>query len=245
MDRFISDGSGGSPIIDSAGNYLDTYQIINGARHYYNPSINYVNYGFGRVPIGGPTGRDLTDYAQNALTAAPTPAQYKFSFDTIGQVIFRSIGHCRLPIRTIWAKGVNESGDSTISNTQTFAGALCMPIDALEDIEVFRIWDGGNNIFNDGDVIAPAGWSPDDATLLSTSLANLRIYPGDESQLPDSLIVADKGASLTNAFRGIRYLIFIDYPIREGGIPQLSVEVRRTNPDEADTIAVEFFGGVS
>ncbi len=231
----------------------DTYETINGARHYYDPTLNYVDYGFGRVPIGAglldPT-TTAGGYGSGDISA-PTPAQFKFVFDTIGQTIFRSIGHCRLPLRTIWAEGINASGDVSISNTQTFAAALCEPIDPLEEGEIFAIWDGGSVIFDSSGPATPAGWTPDDAALLATSLANIVIYPGDETQLPASLIVADKGADKTNAFRGLRYIIFPDYPIgggggtSGGGLPQLSAGWLRTNPQPAGDGAAEFFDGAT
>jgi hypothetical protein len=233
------------------GDYLNSYQLINGARHQWDPTVNYVNYGFGRVPIGETQGRDVNGLLDQSVTPAPTPPQFKFTFDTIGQVIFRSIGHCRLPLRTLWALGINESGDVSISNTQTFAAAICAPIDPLEEGEIFAIWDGGSQTFNSSGVITPAGWTPEDAALLATSLANVVIFPGDEAQLPASLIVADKGADKTNAFRGIRYLIFPDYPIngggRGGGLPQLSVGWQRTNdePPNAEFGGVEFLPGAT
>jgi hypothetical protein len=239
-----------------------TYQTINGARHYYDPTQNYALRDGVRYPIGQPSspslaGTALAGSVSNALTPAPTPPQFLFTFDTIGQVILRSIGHCRLPLRTIWAQGVNESGDSSTSNTQTFAAALCAPIDPLEEGEIFAIWNGGSQVFNSGGVITPAGWTPADAALLAASLANVEIFPGDEAQLPASLIVADKGADKTNAFRGIRYLIFPNYPVNGGsgggGIPQLSVGWQRTNDggdptDDGkpkDFGAVEFLPGAS
>lgn len=241
----------GSPSIDAAGNYLDTYQTINGARHYYNPTQNYVDYGFGRVLIGPPPRLGSTSDQSTSVNPAPAPAHFQYTFDTIGQVIFRSIGHCRLPLRTIWAQGINASGDTSISSTQTFAAALCAPIDPLEEGEIFAIWSGGSNIYNTSGVVTPDGWTPEDAALLATSLANVVIFPGDEAQLPASLIVADKGAERTNAFRGIRYLIFPDYPIGGGGgsgIPQLSVGWSRTNDGqepEQETAAVEFLPGAT
>lgn len=176
-------------------------------------------------------------------SAAGTPPQYQFVFDTIGQVIFRSIGHCRLPLRTIWTKGINESGDILISNTMTFAAALCAPIDPDEDGDIISLWDGNSVIYASGGFVAPPGWTPEDQALLAASIANMVVYPGTETQLPAPLIVADKGAAKTNAFRGIRYVIFIDYPIRNG-IPRLSAGYRRNNePEEEDTGAVEFLAG--
>lgn len=223
-----------------------TYQTVNGARQYSDPTQNYVNYGFGRVPIGDPLAglQGLLGGGNTGVSPAPAPPHFKFTFDTIGQVIYRSIGNCRLPLRTIWAKGISESGDSAISNTQTFASAVCSPIDPLEEGEIFSFWDGGDVIFNTDGVVIPAGWTPEDAALLAASLSNVVTFPGNESQLPADLIVADKGADRTNAFRRIRYFIFPDYPIRDGGIPQLSVGWARTSPeDDTDTGAVEFLAG--
>ncbi len=118
-----------------------------------------------------------------------------------------------------------------------------MPIDPDEEGEVFSVWDGGTLVQNEGGVVVPAGWTPEDAALLVASLAAIVIYPGNETQLPDPLIVADKGADKTNAFRGMRYIVIPDYPIAGNGLPQLSVGFRRTNEQPPDTGAVEFLAG--
>lgn len=215
--------------------YYHTYQLFDGGRHYMMPFP-----GFG----------SLTPQSAAPAPAAPLPPYAQISFDTIGQTIARSIGHCRLALHPIWARGIAESGDTAISNTQTFAAAICAPIDPLETGEIFGVWDGGIQVQNEGGVIAPIGWTTDDVALLTASLAGMTIYPGDEAQLPDPLIVADKGADKTNAFRGIRYIVLPDYPIngRGGGsgLPQLSVGFKRTNDGEEpeeDTGAVEFLDG--
>ncbi len=220
-------------------NYYSTYQTINGARYYLLP--------YPTSALAGPARTASNTSASNA--PAPPPPQFQFTFDTIGQVIFRSIGSCRLPLRTIWAEGINESGDTLVSNTLTFAAALCAPIDPDEEGQIFKIWDGGSVIYDTTGAVAPVGWSPADAALLAASIANIVIYPGTETQLPAPLIVADKGADKTNAFRGIRYIIFPDYPIGGGGgasgsgIPQLSIGFQRTNAPADDDGAVEFFVG--
>ncbi len=220
-------------------NYYNTYQTINGARHYLLP--------FPVSSLSGAIGSNAAAPVSN--TPAPPPPQFQFTFDTIGQVIFRSIGNCRLPIRTIWAQGVVASGATSTSNTQTFAGAVCAPIDPDEQGFIFEIWDGGNLIFNSSGVVIPPSWSPANAALLATSLANIVVYPGDESQLPAPLIVADKGANVTNAFRGIRYIIFPDYPIGGSGgngIPQISVAFSPgVAPPTSSFTAVEFYDGAT
>lgn len=210
--------------------YYSTYQLIDGAKRYLSP------YPYDALA------------SVNTNTNAPPPPQFqnRITFDTIGQVIFRSIGHCRLPLKVIWAQGINESGDVTVSNTQTFAAALCAPIDPSEEIDIFSIWDAGSRVYDLTGALAPIGWTPEDIALLAASLSGILIYPGDESQLPAPLIVADKGASLTNAFRGLRYMIFPDYPIRGNGLPQLSVVIERTNAQPStDDGAVDFLAGSS
>ncbi len=218
--------------------YYQSYQMIDGVPHYIGkqPAFNF--HGTSETFIGAPT-----------VAPAPLPPHLQITFDTIGQVIPRSIGHCRLALHPIWARGIVESGDEAVSNTQTYAAALCMPIDPLEEGEVFGVWDSGNLVMNEGGVVVPVGWTSGDAALLTTSLAGMVIYPGDEAQLPNSLIVADKGADKTNAFRGMRYIVLPDYPINGGGrgggdgLPPLSVGFRRTNDGEEPTDAVEFVAG--
>jgi len=243
-----------------SGNPADNWQTIDGARHVADPNANYWTINGVRHPLFPQQSRlDFGTTSVPAVTPAPTPPQFKFTFDTIGQTIVRSIGHCRLRLVPIWAQGISESGDTSISSTQTFAGALSAPIDPLEDGEIFAVWDGGTQVLNSGGVITPAGWTPEDAALLAASLAGVVIYPGDEAQLPAPLIVADKGADKTNAFRGIRYVIVPNYPINgggrgSGGLPQLSVGWQRTKDGgetkqqqrdrDRDFDAVEFAAGL-
>ncbi len=181
-------------------------------------------------------------YNGGAVTPAAPPPQFQFSFDTTGQVIPRSIGTVRLPIKPIWVLGIVESGDPAISNTQTFAGAVCAPIDEDEEGEVGRYWAGGSLIYDAGGAVQPAGMTDADFALLTASLSSVVMYPGNETQLPDPTIVLDKGADRTNAFRGIRYFVFPNYPV-SNGLPQLSVEFSRTNEQTADTGAVDFLTG--
>ncbi len=211
---------------------------------------------FGPMSGGGGYGDGGGAVAPASSTGpAPVPPHLRINFDTIGQTIVESIGHCRLPLRPIWAEGIVESGDETVSPTQTFAGALCAPIDPDEDGDIFSIWDSDKLVYNSGSVVSPLGWSDADVALLAASLSAITIYPGDEAQLPDSRIVADKGTARTNAFRGLRYVIVPFYPIfgggsgsgsSAGGLPSLSVGFRRSTdggePEESSD-AIEFAPG--
>lgn len=208
-----------------------------------------------RLPEGG----GYVQYAVNPNYAAPvasttqtTPAplapQFTFTFDTIGQVIARSIGHCTLPLRIIWAQGINQSGDTTTAPTLTFAAALCAPLDPGEEGVIGAIYAGSTILFDptQGGVVIPDGTSDTNAALLQDAINNAIIYPGDEQQLPSPLIQSDKGVDLTNAFRGLRYIIFPNYPLGVGSINALQVQWQRTNSLSTSTYspaAVEFAAG--
>lgn len=71
------------------------------------------------------------------------------------------------------------------------------------------------------------------------SAYTLRVYRGDEQQQPDSLLVAQHGASFTPAYRGTCYVVFQDLPLAEWGnqLPNLSFEVTQTYPDLVLTTA--------
>lgn len=82
--------------------------------------------------------------------ATVTPPHYRITFDAIGQTIYRSIGHCRLPLRTIWAQGINWPGapEDVTSPTLTFAAALCAPFDPTETGQVQVMLAGSNVIYD-------------------------------------------------------------------------------------------------
>lgn len=64
---------------------------------------------------------------------------------------------------------------------------------------------------------------------------NLRVYTGDEAQLPDPKIEAVEGAGNAPAYRGVAYVVIEDLPLGDFGnrVPQLSFEVIR--PAQPDT----------
>jgi hypothetical protein len=176
------------------------------------------------------------------------------TFDTIGQTIYSTLGHCRLPFRYIWVQGLDAFGDVLTSDSLTFAAALCEPIDPLEDGESFSIFEGAQQVFNlvDG-ITPPVNWDPLRQALLLAALATAVIYPGTEGQDPDPTITADKGADVVSANRGLRYIVIQDYP--SIGLPALSLVWQRTNdnsgggsgkkPKPSSGGAVEFLPGSS
>ncbi len=66
-----------------------------------------------------------------------------------------------------------------------------------------------------------------DGKLLNQNDYTIRVYRGDENQLPDSLIEAKQGAGNAPSYRGLAYIVFERLPLERFGnrIPQIAVEV--------------------
>lgn len=133
-----------------------------------------------------------------------------------GQPIARLWGQMRLPGHVIWASPVEEithrhragkgAGPSVseISYRMSFALALCEgPISG-----VGRVWADGEEV--------------------AAEDINLRVYLGDEAQMPDPVIAAREGEAAP-AYRGIAYVVIEELGLERWGnrVPQLSFEVTR------------------
>ncbi|MFQ5567135.1 MAG: glycoside hydrolase TIM-barrel-like domain-containing protein, partial [Paracoccaceae bacterium] len=93
-----------------------------------------------------------------------------------------------------------------------------------------------------------------DGKLLATEDLEMRVYPGDENQLPDPKIEAVEGVGNVPAYRGLAYVVFEDLPLEAFGnrIPQLNFEVFRsaaslvgTGSPEAGTPLKQLVRGVA
>lgn len=125
----------------------------------------------------------------------------------------------------IWARAIEErrserkaggkGGPVQVSYSYygTFAIDLCEGPMAT----VVRIWADTKLIFD-----ASAGTD----TIRSPGV-QFRFYPGNETQLPDSIIEADKGVGEVPAYRGSCYLVFDSLPLADYGnrIPNIRAEV--------------------
>lgn len=148
---------------------------------------------------------------------------------TYGKMVPIVYGAMRLGGNIIWSRPIKEVATPTTSSvgggkgggggrvsqsTTTYnyfvsvAVAICEgPIDS-----VLRIWA--------------------DTKQLDLSQYTIRMYLGDEAQLPDSLMQSFDGADKTPAYRGIAYVMFEDFPLAEFGnrIPNFTFEVQRKMP---------------
>lgn len=113
-------------------------------------------------------------------------------------------------------KGGPQTKTNTASYYATFAVGLCEgPIDGVR-----RIWIG-NQLWYD------AGSSDVAAIIASNASAqNFTLYLGTDTQLPDPLIQADKGAANVPAYRGLAYLVFDRLPLAAYSNSLLGAQVK-------------------
>ncbi len=127
-------------------------------------------------------------------------------------------GRMRVGGQVIWAtefaenvtrrrsgKGAPRPKVNEFSYSVSLAIALCEG----EILRVGRIWADGNEI------------SPRDL--------NMRVYVGNETQLPDAKIEAVEGAGTAPAYRGLAYVVIEDLALAPYGnrVPQFTMEVMR------------------
>ncbi len=133
-----------------------------------------------------------------------------------GNPVPRLWGQMRVPGHCIWAsplvevrkkQGGGKGSAPSVTNISyrlSFALALCEgPI-----LGVGRIWADGEEV--------------------SADELNMRVYTGDEAQLPDPAIAAQEGDQAP-AYRGIAYVVIEDLGLEKWSnrVPQLSFEVTR------------------
>lgn len=140
-----------------------------------------------------------------------------------GSAIPQVWGRYRLPGQVIWATrfredrkrrgGGGKGGGGTTITEYSYSVSLALALCEGPILHVGRIWADGNEI-------SPASLS-------------IRVYTGDESQLPDPLIEAVEGAGKAGAYRGTAYVVIEDLPLGRFGnrVPQFSFEVVRNTAD--------------
>lgn len=109
-------------------------------------------------------------------------------------------------------KGSPVQSQTTFSYTQSIGIGLSEPINELR-----RIWENGQLVYDE----RPHQPDEDSATYTARKAASDKykttfvLYKGDEAQLPDPTIEADKGVGLVPAYRGLAYIMFPDRGLRD------------------------------
>lgn len=185
--------------------------------------------------IGATIGRSIDSKLLGSGSAPVETARvdrFRLTGASEGAPIPQLYGRARLSGQVIWATRFKEHSETTggggkggapsqpevtsYSYTVSLAIALCEG----EITRVGRVWADGNEI--------------------ALKDLNMRVYPGDETQLPDPKIEASMGAGKAPAYRGTAYVVLEDLELGQFGnrVPQFSFEVVRPEPaDQVPEIA--------
>ena len=139
-----------------------------------------------------------------------------------GMPVARIWGQMRVPGHVIWTSPLQEiatsdevggKGAPTTRVTQIgYRVSVAMALCEGRILGVGRVWADGEEI--------------------AARDLNMRVYPGDDAQLPDPAIAAQHGAE-TPAYRGIAYVVLENLGLERWGnrMPQLTFEVTRPAQD--------------
>ncbi len=199
-------------------------------------------------PIGGMIGRalgavagsfiDQQMFGTSRTVKGPRLSDLRVMTSSEGAPVPRLWGRMRVAGQVIWATDFEERRQTesqggkggggrrnkvkTYSYYANFAVALCEgEIDGIG-----RVWADGKP-FDLSEVTA-------------------RLHTGNETQEPDSLILAREGQGRAPAYRGVAYIVFEGLPLADFGnrLPQLSFEViRSAGGAEAELRAVSIIPG--
>lgn len=161
------------------------------------------------------------------VTEGPRLGDASVSASTYGLAIALGYGTIRLGGNMIWSSGIRETensvsgggkggGASHVQKTYSYFSSFALAFAGIEADRVLRIWADGNIIYD----------ASGTATVRKAGL-RFRFYPGSETQLPDSLMEADKGEGQVPAHRGLCYIVFDDLPLTDFGnrIPNITAEI--------------------
>lgn len=193
--------------------------------------------------IGGPTGARLGFTAGSILGNVLFPADsgggregprlgdLQVSASTYGQPIPKAYGTVRLAGNCFWATPLKEvrnvsressggkggTSQSSTSTTYSYFADFALAFAEGQADDVIRIWADGKLIYDKSGT----------GSLVRKSGLKFRFYGGSETQLPDSIMEADKGVGNVPAHRGLVYIVFDDLPLADFGNrrPQITAEI--------------------
>ena len=172
--------------------------------------------------IGGAIGTAI-DPPKGPNIEGPRLSDLSQQTSAFGLTIPRLYGSCAIAGNVFWIENnalkevskTSEQGGKGGGGTEvteysyfaTFALGLCEgPIAGVR-----RIWCNGK-------LIADLGSSDFESSLATSFVADgFRIYLGDDSQLPDPRMQAALGTANTPAYRGLAYIVFDDFALKDYG----------------------------
>ncbi len=148
-----------------------------------------------------------------------------------GEAITLGFGTVRVSGNIIWGEKIREEkvtetssaggkgggGQKTVNTTFFYFVNLAISFGEGPADKVLRMLGDGKSFFD-----IRVG---EDQVFMDDLI--FRFYPGDEDQLPDPLILADKGEDETPAYKGIVYIVLEDFPLEDFGnrIPNVTAEI--------------------
>jgi hypothetical protein len=197
--------------------------------------------------IGGVAGQVFwPEKAEINTPPPPQPYETRLQFSSWGMAIPIQYGSGRMAGNIIYMSDIVETIDRSKHRqdgvryyemirtyTATFAIAFCEgPVTGIARIWMnnkifvdFRDPDGPN--YPSGSIALASGNLD---TSIARSVAYFSIHFGEETQAADTALVALLTDAETPAYRGMFYLVFIDFPIGEfSGVPAIEVEIGEVN----------------
>lgn len=180
--------------------------------------------------VGGPIGGAIGALAGQALDAqifkprgrqGPRLSDLRVQTSTYGTQVPKVFGTMRVAGSVIWATDLVESSQTTGGGkgrpgvtSYSYSASFAVALSSRPVAGVGRIWADGNLLRGaDGD--------------FKTAIGAFRLHNGDPDQVPDPLILGDKGAAATPACRGVAYAVFEGLQLADFGnrIPSLTFEM--------------------
>lgn len=170
--------------------------------------------------LNGPRLSDLS--AQTATYGSPIPRIYG-TVATHGNVIWLQGNKLTEVARKEKQGGKGGGGGATVK-TYSYYATFAVGLDDVSKTGpiqgVRRIWVGGNLIYDAG--------ADDLETVIASNQAaqGFRIYFGDDDQMPDPRMQADLGVANCPAYRGLAYIVFSDFALKDYGNSLMAAQVK-------------------
>lgn len=173
-------------------------------------------------PPKGPNqvGPRLTDLSTQTSTYGTSIPRIYGTMATMGNIFWIEGDRLKEVATVSKQKGGKGGGGKATTTTYsyyaTFAVGLCQgPIAGVR-----RIWIGSKLIYD-------AGSDDLEAVMASNAAAaGFKVYLGTETQTADPRMAADKGVANVPGYRGLAYIVFYDYALKDHGNSLMGAQVK-------------------
>lgn len=169
----------------------------------------------------------------------PRIKDLKVTSSTYGNIIPEVFGSARVAGNMIWSNPILEKKKKkkagkggSYYNEYTYSCDFAMAFARGPVQDIRRIWADGKLIYD----------TTGGSEVVNNAKYKIRIYKGDEEQLPDPIIEAAKGVGTTPAYRGLCYVCFDGFQLADFGnrIPQMAAEVYVGDGGTTTSSPIEF-----